>query len=198
MDRVWIVTLVLGLLLSVAQSILILSLFSVLGRLHAEQDPAMRPLVTEDGPNLHARLPPLQSNTVNGGYFFSEEMIGKRWLLFFASPGCEPCEILLQSMPSIARAYGRDEGLIFVVVWEGNLAEVPSSLYRSTSNTFVVHDPDGDLRESIGVLRTPFAFLIDQVGFVRMKGVINNRSQLNALVRQKGRPIGGLLWHPVS
>jgi hypothetical protein len=58
----------------------------------------------------------------------------------------------------------------------------------------VVVDPAAALRTGLGVSRTPYGFLIDREGVIRMKGVISERGHLEGLINRRGRYLGSNVW----
>lgn len=105
-------------------------------------------------------------------------------VLYFAAPGCEPCEAMAPLVNDLARR-GRSSGLDVVVVAEGGPEdnEQVSSLFPSAT-TLVSEEHDVFDRWLVRV--TPFAFLVRD-GAVAAKGVCSSAGGLAHLLDSGGR-----------
>jgi len=178
--------------LLVLQGALIVAMLCALGRIHLRISSDGKVLITDEGPRLHDSfpsfsLPDAQGRLVQIGPFYEQEMA-----LFLISPGCGPCEQLLKAMTRVRNRLIYP--VRFVMVIESSVSDAAAYQQRYRSHFEVLSDPDSTLRQRFGVERTPFGFLVDEQGFLRMKGVVNNLEQLEGLLRRKGRYIGALVW----
>jgi methylamine dehydrogenase accessory protein MauD len=139
---------------------------------------------TRDGLGVGSRAPDLEGMDRSGRR--------TRWaadgadaVLYFAAPGCEPCEAMAPLVNDLARR-GRGAGLDVVVVAEGGPMENEhvSSLFPSA--TTVVSEAH-DLFDRFLVRVTPFAFLVHE-GAVAAKGVCSSPEALAHLLESGGRP----------
>ena len=98
---------------------------------------------------------------------------GRKVLLVFTQAGCGPCRDL---MPELNRLGVRD--LQVVVVNRGDL-ETTRTWAAELRARFPVLVQEGlDLARKYEVFATPFAFLIDEQGVVKSKGIVKNRQHV--------------------
>lgn len=64
---------------------------------------------------------------------------------------------------------------------------------RIATEVIAIRDPNGDVHKSYGVEEVPYAFLVVD-GYVRAKGVVNNRDQLEMLIEGETRRINDPVW----
>lgn len=196
MERFWIVTHVLGWGLGLLQLAVLIALFWAVGRIHLKDTRAFHALITDEGPGIHEPFPPFTGRDVVGRFVESHDYAGRAFVLLLVSPECAPCEQLLSALnPAMQAIPGFPEP---VVVMEGDSVHAELTARRYRLNCPVVVDPDGTIREVLEVKRTPYAFLVDEAGVVRMKGIVNSGGQLEGLVRRRGRHIGNLEWQTVD
>ncbi len=196
MERFWIVTHVLGWGLGLLQLAVLIALLWAVGRIHLKDTRAFHALITDEGPDIHEPLPPFAGRDATGRSVRSLDYAGRSFVLLLVSPECAPCEQLLAAVnPAVQAIPGFPEP---VVVMEGDSSNAELVARRDRLNCPVIVDPDGAIREGLGVQRTPYAFLVDEAGVVRMKGIVNSGGQLEGLVRRRGRHIGNLEWQTVD
>jgi methylamine dehydrogenase accessory protein MauD len=191
-ERIWLVTYLLAWLLVIAQGLTLLALLWVVGQIHLRRAAEVHALITDEGPAIHSLMPAFQGQDLAGDSVRSGDYQGRTLVLLLISPGCAPCEQLLRDVSAAQRGLaGCPE---FLLVIETAPEEAESFLQRFRVRCPVIVDGTASIRAGLRVDRTPYAFLIDPQGVVRMKGVVNNRGQLEGLISRRGRYIGGLPW----
>lgn len=103
-----------------------------------------------------------------------------RWsLLVFGSHRCGPCQALAPELNVFARTNADKLDAFFVT-------EDDSEGARRTAAELALDVPvigERGAADRFKVRRTPFAYVVDGAGVVRAKGVVNNRSGLEAIFR---------------
>jgi methylamine dehydrogenase accessory protein MauD len=192
MERIWLASYFLAWFLVAAQGLALIAALCVLGRIHLRSDLQAQVLVTDDGPAIDAPMPEFEGVDAAGKPVRSRDYRGEELLLLLLSPDCAPCEQLLREVEESRRHLLFETE--FVSVMETHREEVARSTKRYRLRFPVIVDPEASLRKQLGVARTPYAFLIDAEGIVRMKGVVNRGAQLEALIARRGTHFAGLEW----
>jgi methylamine dehydrogenase accessory protein MauD len=161
-----------------------------LGVLHERIAPAGA-LVLRQGPNVGEAAPVEHALDLEGraqavGGTSSD---GRSTLLFFLSPTCPVCKVLLPALRSIVRSEG--PWLRVLLVGDGPLEEHKSFVREARLERFdyVVSTTLG-VRYRVGKL--PYAVLIDPGGLVRAKGLVNTREHLESLFEAKERGVASI------
>jgi hypothetical protein len=100
-------------------------------------------------------------------------------LVVFLDVGCVLCADLRQGLSAFAEESKAIEVLAIV---GGNRAEVVGFSASLSSNIRVIPDPRERLTKRYGVGALPFAVALDADGFVRGKGVVNDRASIEHVV----------------
>ncbi|MFQ5415791.1 MAG: methylamine dehydrogenase accessory protein MauD [Myxococcota bacterium] len=173
-----------------ALAAVVLALLRQIGVLHERISPAGA-LVGRENPRVGEEAPVLalsdwneRALTVGGP---SAE--GRGTLLLFTSPTCPVCRTLLPQLRSICAAEDRDIRLI-----------VASDGPRSEHVDFVrEHDLERDayvLSADLGIAyqvgRLPYAVLLDELGVVRARGLVNTREHLESLFEARSLGVASL------
>jgi methylamine dehydrogenase accessory protein MauD len=102
-------------------------------------------------------------------------------LLLFVSPTCPVCRTLVPTAQSLARREKLD--LLFASDGE------PHQQHLDYSRALKIAPTDYVLSEALGrtheVAKLPFAVLIDRVGVLRAKGLVNTREHLESLIEAR-------------
>lgn len=111
---------------------------------------------------------------------------GRSTLIFFLSPSCPVCKKMLPILRSMARTEARSLEVVLAsdgeepeherFVAAQHLEEFPYVLSQQLGMTYRVG-------------KLPYAVLIDELGMIRAKGLINTREHLESLVEAKERGI---------
>jgi methylamine dehydrogenase accessory protein MauD len=193
MERAWLVSYGMAWLLAAAQALTVVSLLWVVGRIHLKRAPEGHALITDEGPEIHTSMPEFGGLDTTGRVIRGTDYAGRSLVLLLLSPECAPCKRLLRSVGPTQR--GVESPPDFVVVMEAGRSEAEAYRRRYRLSVPVIVDEEARIRTGLGVDRTPYGFLIDRAAVVRMKGVVNDRGQLEGLIGRRGRYIGGLTWH---
>ena len=125
------------------------------------------------------RLPDLQGRMVS-----LEEYRGRRVLLVFGDPQCEPCDELAPHLVRLHREYAND-GLGVILVGRGNAEE---NHRKAEQHGFqfpvLLQDRKWKVSKEYGILATPAAFLIGEDGVIARDAAVG-RDAILALVREK-------------
>jgi peroxiredoxin len=106
------------------------------------------------------RLPDLGGRTVS-----LEDYRGRKVLLVFTDPHCEPCD---QIAPELARLHRQHEanGLALVMVGRGDAEENRKKARQNGFEFPVVLQKNRELSKQYGIFATPVAFLINEEGVI--------------------------------
>ena len=142
----------------------------------------MGALITDSGPKIGEASKPFELRSLTGGSVSVGAASGRSQLIFFLSPTCPVCKKLLPVLRSTKAAEGKwldvilasdgDEPAHQKFVAEKQLKDFPYVLSTDLGMTFKVS-------------RLPYAVLLDGLGVVRAKGLINSREQLDSLFNAK-------------
>lgn len=142
--------------------------------------------VQRDGLGIGEHAPPLSGITAAGEDVRLSPGEGRPSLLFFAAPGCAPCETVLPVLNQLA---GLDEATPDV-----DVATVVRGPVRNVQEIEETHRPpylafaeDGNgAFEQYRVRVTPFAFVVGDDGLVRAKGLCSDPKRLASLLAAAG------------
>lgn len=167
-------------LLLVALFLLVLALVRQIGLIHRRIAPAYGARMDAQGPALGEIAPPLGAQDLAGNKVRLGYLEGKKTLLVFVSASCVACDEVAPALRSIARSERTSTKMILVndgssaganaFIRKHNLREIPMIASQT-------------LREQYGVHGSPYALLIDEMGRVQTKGIVNGLEQLESLVR---------------
>lgn len=168
-EAIWRVTTVLLLAAVIFEGLILVGVMRQVGSILMRIAPA-RPGEVEGGPDLgiEVDIPGLASDRAG--------------ILLFLSPDCGVCDVLLPVVPTVVRSY--PELSVFVVPEKNDQA---GDTYREIAPLV-----RGDLSKLFAdweVSGTPFAVGLDPDHAIRLKGVVNNLEQLEALAEAVLRPV---------
>ena len=108
------------------------------------------------------------------------EYAGRRVLLVFTQSGCSPCHAI---MPELNRLGGD----VPVLVVNNGDAETTRRWAAEAKVCFPILVQEGfSVSRRYEVFATPFAFLIDEQGVIRSKGIVNNGQHLGFVLSGAG------------
>lgn len=136
--------------------------------------------IANDGLTPGTRAPDFALPGLNGQLVSLEAFRGSPLLLVFGSPTCTPCKGLIPDLNVFARERERDLQVLFLS--RGEVEATQRFVSEHEVQVPVATHPDEELMEQYQARVTPFAFLIDEDGVVRAKGLANNRSHLDMLL----------------
>jgi methylamine dehydrogenase accessory protein MauD len=116
-------------------------------------------------------------------------------LLLFVSPTCPVCKTLLPVVTSVARAEGAAHPLQVILASDGDTDEDRRqhlefiTAYQLNRSRYVV---SRRLGLAFVVEKLPFAALIDRMGVIRAKGLVNSREHLESLFEAHEQGVASL------
>jgi methylamine dehydrogenase accessory protein MauD len=114
---------------------------------------------------------------------------GRSTLLFFLSPTCPVCKVLLPALRSIE--HGEAPWLRVLLVGDGSLDAHKTFVREARLERFeYAVSPTLGITYQVGKL--PYAVLIDSLGFIRAKGLVNTREHLESLFEAKERGVASI------
>jgi methylamine dehydrogenase accessory protein MauD len=136
-------------------------------------------MINDAGPKIGEASPIFNLVGLVGGQLTIGGKQPKSMLLFFLSPTCPICKVLLPAIKSIRKS--ESNWLTIVLASDGEEDEhlAFKHKYALDDFPFILSQPLGS---SYRVSRLPFAVLIDADGTVRAKGLVNTREQLDSLL----------------
>ncbi|MCD6681820.1 MAG: methylamine dehydrogenase accessory protein MauD [Burkholderiaceae bacterium] len=138
----------------------------------------MGALMLDAGPKVGDVAPALALETLDGRAFATGGARDKSLLLFFLSPTCPVCKKLLPILQRIAA--DERSWLELAFASDGERDEHQAFRTRAGLAAFpYVLSTELGMAYRIGKL--PYAVLVDEVGRVRAKGLVNSREQLESL-----------------
>jgi methylamine dehydrogenase accessory protein MauD len=119
----------------------------------------------------------LEGRTVRLGGFARRKVS-----LVFTQPSCGPCQTLLPDLTRVAEQHVAD-GLQVLVVNNGSV-EVTRALLNGHEPSFpVLLQEHWKVSREYGAFIAPFAFVIDEQGVIRAKGVVNSQKDIEDLLK---------------
>ena len=118
-----------------------------------------------------------------------ESATGRSRLLFFLSPDCPICKVLIPAMKSSAKA--ENNWLDVVLCSDGAEQDHAAYVkeYRLAGFPYVVSELLGI---SYGVAKLPYAILIDEKGNIASMGIVNSKEHLESLFEAKERNVSSI------
>jgi methylamine dehydrogenase accessory protein MauD len=113
-----------------------------------------------------------------GRRFKLKSLQGQRRILAFVAPGCVPCAGTVQLLNKFLEEV---QGVTVLVV--GSLDFEKNRAYALEHNAQIpILTPDFDVGAAYHVNVRPFVFAIDEAGFIRAKGPLNDNEHLESLM----------------
>ncbi len=162
----------------VALGVCVLALSRQIGILYERVAP-MGALMMDSGPKVGELAPPVEVTSWEGRGLTIGTASAKSTLLFFVSPTCPVCKKLLPIMRSVQAREGR--WLDVVLASDGDRTEHVDfhSKQQLDEFTYVLSQPLG---MTYKISKLPYCVLLDAKGFVRAKGLVNSREQVESLL----------------
>jgi methylamine dehydrogenase accessory protein MauD len=174
----WVVVLALG--------TVVLALARQIGVLHERISP-VGALLLAGGLKAGEAAPRLQLKTVSGQDIVigGARADGRCVLLFFLSPTCPVCKLLLPVIESLRRS---ESGLTIVLASDGDLQAQHRFIERHGLEAFP-YVVAAELGVTYRVGKLPYAVLIDEMGVVRAQGLVNTREHLESILEAGERGV---------
>lgn len=162
----------------VALGVCVLALSRQIGILYERVAP-MGALMMDSGPKVGELAPPVEVTTWEGRPLTLGGAAAKSTLLFFVSPTCPVCKKLL---PIVRSMQGRESRWLDVVLAsDGDRTEHVAfhAQHGLADFPYVLSQPLG---MAYKISKLPYCVLLDANGFVRAKGLVNSREQVESLL----------------
>jgi peroxiredoxin len=133
------------------------------GRRLPTQKPLSQSRLERSGLKPGTQAPPFTLPDLDGGEVSLEDHAGRRHLLVFSDPHCEPC---MEVAPRLAELHGdaRASGLMILMVSRGDPAENREKRDRLDLPFPIGLQRSWEISRAYGIFSTPVAFLIDEEG----------------------------------
>jgi len=167
-------------LVVVALLVVVLALTRQVGVLHERIAPAGA-LVLGKGPALGQAAPVVEVADLDGRVLHPGEARsdGRSLLLLFVSPTCPVCKAL---MPAVRSARSGETGWLEVVLAsDGDTPEAHRRYREEHGLAEVPYVVSTALGLTYQVSRLPHAYLVDEAGVLRARGLVNSREHLESL-----------------
>jgi methylamine dehydrogenase accessory protein MauD len=175
------VTLVLLWVVVICLSVAVLALARQVGVLHERVAPAGA-LISGSGPGVGEQSPRIEVHALAGNAITIGGTLatGKAVLMLFVSQTCPICKKLIP----IALDFARSERLDVLFVGDADLAEQKKliSQFGIAENRFI-NGPEIGMTYRIDKL--PYAVLLDDLGVIAAKGLVNSREHFESLIIAK-------------
>jgi methylamine dehydrogenase accessory protein MauD len=126
-----------------------------------------------DGLKPGKNAPDFTLPSIDGKEVSLHDFTGRKVLLVFTQSGCSPCKTVVPALNCL------EGGDIRVVVINNGDLETTRKWSEEVGARFPVLAQDKfSVSQKYQVFATPFAFLIDEMGVIVSKGIINNRQHI--------------------
>jgi methylamine dehydrogenase accessory protein MauD len=133
-----------------------------------------------DGLKRGKKAPDFTLPTVTGPEVSLHDFAGRRVLLVFTQAGCSPCQAIVPELNRLASE------MQVLVVNKSDAEAVRKWMVQAQARFPVVVQEGLDLSKRYEVFATPFAFLIDEQGVIRSKGIVNNKQHIGFVLSGAG------------
>ncbi|MEP6884200.1 MAG: methylamine dehydrogenase accessory protein MauD [Gammaproteobacteria bacterium] len=175
------ITLILLWVVVICLSVAVLALARQVGVLHERVAPAGA-LISGSGPAVGEQSPRLEVHALAGNAITVGAALptGKALLMLFVSQTCPICKKLIP----IALDFAKSERLDVLFVGDADLAEQKKliSQFGIAENRFV-NGPEVGMTYRVDKL--PYAVLLDDLGVIAAKGLVNSREHFESLIIAK-------------
>lgn len=184
MSGVWLHTYVLLWALVGMLLLLVVGMLRQIGELQLKANPTASVLVTDDGLPLAEAAPPFAAKEASGDSTVSFPPQQRKAVVLFISPTCLPCQELV---PALNVFWAKERAaLAFYIVCSGDRGQVQEFMRLYEVQFPLIYDPTSAITELFQHHRTPYAYLVDEHGIVRIKGIVNDGSMLESLIQLRG------------
>jgi len=131
------------------------------------------------------KAPPFALADVHGDIVSFDDFAGRQVLLVFVQSGCGPCH---EIVPELNKLAARDRKLQILAVNHATPQAACAWAVETGAAFTVLYQEDWSVSKLYEAFATPFAFFIDERGFVKAKGIVSQPHHLgyilSAAVRQ--------------
>jgi methylamine dehydrogenase accessory protein MauD len=138
--------------------------------------------IGRDGLKPGKKAPDFTLPSAAGPEVALHEFAGRKVLLVFTQAGCSPCQAIV---PELNRLGGDVQVL---VVNNGDVAATRKWADEVKPRFPVLVQESFSISKRYEVFATPFAFLIDEQGVIRSKGIISNKQYVGFVLGGAGQP----------
>ncbi|MBS1158603.1 MAG: mauD [Proteobacteria bacterium] len=175
----------------IALGVCVLALSRQIGILYERVAP-MGALMMDTGPKVGELAPPVEVTTWEGRSLTIGRSAEKSKLVFFLSPTCPVCKKLLPIIRSVQARESR--WLDVVLASDGDRTEHVDfyAKHQLADFPYVLSQPLG---MAYKISKLPYCVLLDAKGFVRAKGLVNSREQVESLLTAYESGVGSVQEH---
>jgi peroxiredoxin len=128
------------------------------------------------------KAPAFRLPTVVGPEAALADYAGRKVLLVFVQTGCGPCGAVVPDLNQLHR-----EGNVqLLVVNNADRDKAREWVNEHNAEFPVLIQEKWAVSKRYEVIATPFAFLIDEKGIVRSKGIVNSKEQIGFVLKERG------------
>jgi methylamine dehydrogenase accessory protein MauD len=138
--------------------------------------------IGRDGLKRGKKAPDFTLPSAAGPGVALHDFAGRKVLLVFTQAGCSPCHAIV---PELNRLGGDVQVL---VVNNGDAAATRKWADQMKPRFPVLTQDNFSISKRYEVFATPFAFLIDEQGVIRSKGIISNKQYIGFVLAGAGEP----------
>ena len=178
MEGIWLVSYIALWVLVLAVFVLVLLLYRQLGIMYLGSAEG----VSRDGLERGTRAPDFSLTDQYGQTHRLSSYKGRPVLLLFGSPHCSPCRILLPQLHDWARSHPE-----MAVLWLNAASDEESLKFVSDLGAtlpVLPYTPEDNLMDRYRVRVTPFMFMLDENGVVKVKGLANTKAGLELYYKE--------------
>jgi methylamine dehydrogenase accessory protein MauD len=135
--------------------------------------------VGRDGLSPGTEAPDFTLPNVAGQEISLCDFVGRKVLLVFVQPGCGPCHAVA---PELNRLASRRRDVQVLALNNGSQEDVRRWAAETSARFPVLNQQGLSVSKRYEVFATPFAFLIDEAGVVRSKGLLGNKHHLGYIL----------------
>jgi methylamine dehydrogenase accessory protein MauD len=132
--------------------------------------------ITRDGVSIGKQIPKFKSISFIDNLAVTNSIIDKPTLMVFISPNCQACKDLLKVWNKAKLQYPTID---FLLVGHGTREEFEKMFKKQKAEYDLLIDEDGTMVNRFRVRVSPFAFIIDEKGEVKSKGVCNGLEHID-------------------
>jgi methylamine dehydrogenase accessory protein MauD len=136
-----------------------------------------------DGLKPGKKAPDFTLSSVDGDEVSLRDFAGRKLLLVFTQSGCGPCHAIA---PELNRLHDKGEHQVLVVN-NGDSQSTREWAAETKARFPVLAQEKFSVSKRYEAFATPFAFLIDELGIVRSKGIAGTRQYLGYVLSGAGQ-----------
>lgn len=185
MDAFWLISYAVLWILVLLLGFLLVGTLRALGVLswRLEQLQAVTPSrLGRDGLKPGKKAPELTLPAAAGGEVSLHDFAGRKVMLVFVQGGCSPCHLVVPELNKLHRKGGP----AVLAVFNGPLEATRQWASEAKTEFPVLSQENFAVSKRYEVFATPFAFLIDEKGIIRSKGIVNNAQHVGYVLAGRG------------